>query len=321
MGASPNRMAIALEAFRETLLAFCETMLPNGHRSGNKWICGDLEDGVGDSCAVFLDSGGFNDMNPSADHVKGGSMELWSAMFGVTDKTEIIVGMEAWVKDGTLPDGSRGVPIAGKIEVSDEQTVTAQDKYELERVKDIRTFQNWIEDTETHPETYANTDVPACIKHCERLIERRLSAIYAHRWSVVVENTQQIRDKLADELAQLRGLSTEVFRWLIDNGYIGATYSEAFDRFDIAFPVFRDIIWPPETTPELQFLGMHIPWTSADGAKHWKYEPKGCSAEPLIIGDPATTDLVVIGGSRRSYSQAYAASFLGSPLQPMNNCG
>jgi hypothetical protein len=39
MGAklTKKRIAITLEAFRATLLAFCETVIPSGHRSGNKW--------------------------------------------------------------------------------------------------------------------------------------------------------------------------------------------------------------------------------------------------------------------------------------------
>src|SRR5580704_18489919 len=118
---SEKRIADALEAFRETLPAFCETMLPGGHRSGYKWICGDLHDGEGTSCAVWLDSGGFYDSNPAADHVKGGPLDLWKAMFGVSSFTKVIEGMEAWVKDGTLPDGSRGVPTSGKIEVPDDE--------------------------------------------------------------------------------------------------------------------------------------------------------------------------------------------------------
>jgi hypothetical protein len=66
---SSKRFEEAIEAFQETLESFCEMMLPGGYRSGNKWICGDLHDGEGKSCAVFLDTGGFNDTNPAADHV------------------------------------------------------------------------------------------------------------------------------------------------------------------------------------------------------------------------------------------------------------
>jgi hypothetical protein len=94
-----ERFDAAISAFQDTLDSFCETVLPGGYRLGNKWICGDLQDGKGKSCAVFLDSGGFNDTNPSADHVKGSVLDLWTAIFGVTDIGEIIAGMEAWVED------------------------------------------------------------------------------------------------------------------------------------------------------------------------------------------------------------------------------
>jgi hypothetical protein len=310
VGPSKKRIAVALKGFRETLLAFCETVLPNGHRSDHKWICGDLQDGEGKSCAVFLDTGGFNDTNPAADHVKGGPVDLWKAIFGMSSFMTVIKGMEAWVKDGTLPDGSKGVQTEGRIEAEGE-TITAQDDYERKQVSWIRTFQNWIAWTESHPNPYVNLPPGRMVyfdntpvteidwptrnaekrKQYERMIEEKLSNIYAHRWEIVAGIAQETREGSARLLSQLRGLSREVFLWLIDNGYIAYTGSESL------FPVFRTTKWAPEPEEVIQFLGMHIQYLTASGRKAWRYEPKGCVSEPLIIGDLATANLVVIGES------------------------
>jgi hypothetical protein len=346
-GLTKKRIAIALEAFRETVLAFCETMIPGGRRSGHKWICGDLHDGKGKSCAVFLDSGGFNDTNPAADHVKGGPMDLWSAIFGVSDKAEIIAGMEAWVKDGSLPDGRKGEPTAGRIEEYEGETLVARDAQERHLIKTIRYWREsaegcrsvgklwiirydrgprerrdsgpiwWSDPCGDPPKVYdghlyiptdASEEEWAAIDFSlekEKQIAWRtaqsrkaLSDLYANRWLKAVENTQAIREKFAAELGEFRGLSVAVFLWLLDNGYLAIVYSDKFDTLEVAFPVFRNTSWFPGN-PEngIQFLGMHILWFNPAGEKKWKYEPKGCSSEPLIISDPATADLVVIGES------------------------
>jgi hypothetical protein len=57
----------------------------------------------------------FYDHNPAAEPQSGGPVNLWTALFGVTDFVEIILGMEAWVKDGSLPDGSRGLAITAPV--------------------------------------------------------------------------------------------------------------------------------------------------------------------------------------------------------------
>lgn len=121
-------------------------MLPGGYRSGNKWICGDLHDGKGKSCAVFLESGGFNDTNPSADYVKGSVIDLWKAILGVETISEVVEGMEAWVKDGSLPDGAQGVVRKNEV-IFDEETIIARDQYEQKRIDDIHTYNTWMQPT------------------------------------------------------------------------------------------------------------------------------------------------------------------------------
>ena len=72
--------------------------------------CVTVGDEEGDSCAVWLDSGTFNDTNPPAEHVKGSPVDLWKALFGGMSFRDVLKGMERWMKDGTLPDGSKGRP-------------------------------------------------------------------------------------------------------------------------------------------------------------------------------------------------------------------
>jgi hypothetical protein len=72
--------------------------------------------------------------------------------------------------------------------------------------------------------------------------------------------------------------------------------------FNVAFPVYREVkpdepIAHWDAAKPILFYGMHIPWTDKEGHKHWKYNPKGCPAEPYIIGDPRAADLVVIAES------------------------
>jgi hypothetical protein len=91
---------------------------------------------------------------------------------------------------------------------------------------------------------------------------------------------------------------------------------KVIEHFNLAFPVYREVTpdmfvpgWAvgrrfsprPEDIgipdPTVLFLGLHIPWTDRDGHKHWRYDPKGCTSEPWIIGDVAKAEAVVIGES------------------------
>lgn len=105
-------------------------------------------------------------------------------------------------------------------------------------------------------------------------------------------------------MAELRGLSPEVFAWMLDSGYIALHSSEKtsksgckWEDVEIAFPVTADIQWfPGWPTNDIAFVGMHLQWFGVE-KKGWRYEPKGIPALPLVIGDLATADLVVIGES------------------------
>jgi hypothetical protein len=61
--------------------------------------------------------------------------------------------------------------------------------------------------------------------------------------------------------------------------------------------------WPdtarywPGFRRDIEFLGMHCKWMKNKDEGGWRYEPKGIPSEPLIIGDLAAADIVLIGES------------------------
>jgi hypothetical protein len=330
---SETRVEDAISDFCETLGDFCAAMLSNGSRNGNEWQVPDLDnsprhDGKPGSCCVNLETGCFYDHNPAAEPQKGGPVQLWTALFGVTDFVEIILGMERWVKDGSLPDGCSGVRITSKIEVAKDEIITARDDYEKELVRKIRAFQNWIEDREKNPDPTKSEhyryrgfvgNVPyeeydwvthnkKMLAHDLRLIRRAKSDIYSHRWLKAVEQTEALKEEFVMHLTGYRGLSPDVFRWMIDEGLIvlyvseriNATTGDKWESMEIAFPVVQDVQWsdfPDRWVPE--FLGMHIKWRADTGRSGWRYEPKGngCGSVPFIIGELSAADLIVIGES------------------------
>jgi hypothetical protein len=103
------------------------------------------QDGKPGSCCLNLETGCFYDHNPAAEPQSGGPVNLWTALFGVTDFVEIILGIEAWVKDGSLPDGASGVPRANKIETPSGETLIAQDGEERQWLKNIQYRQELID--------------------------------------------------------------------------------------------------------------------------------------------------------------------------------
>jgi hypothetical protein len=103
-------------------------------------------------------------------------------------------------------------------------------------------------------------------------------------------------------------LSPDVFKWLIDNGYIAIYTSEKTTKdgsrkwtdHEIAFPVFRSVnwtAWPIES--EIEFLGMHLKWIKDSENSGWRYEPKGqgIASEPYLIGNLTKAELVIIAES------------------------
>jgi hypothetical protein len=137
------------EVFQDTLLAFCETVIPNGSRRGDEWDCADIfnserTEGDQGSCSVNLVSGVFHDHNPDVNPQSGGAHAMFCAIFGLKGAAGWRA-MRRWNEDRTLPDGQVGAATGRKVaKLSEGSHIEAWDKYEQSRVKWIYTFQDWI---------------------------------------------------------------------------------------------------------------------------------------------------------------------------------
>jgi hypothetical protein len=346
-----------LDDFQETLESFCQAVLPNGRRSGNKWICGDLAGGEGKSCCIFFDTGGFCDANPASEYPKGNVFDLWMALFPqLTERKKVYAAMEKWLDTGELPDGSKGLAVRSKLAILEGVVVSPQNPQErkiadiiknreerLERLErgQIRIWR-WPAHLPRHlrphgacwwkdpfgdpPEEYdgnlyipenidpqrdprptweeIEAEIPRQVAYVENEIRQLRSQFFTARWIRVVEETIAQRDEAAAFLAEYRGLSREVFRYLIDAGYIALYQStrvsslngQKWETTEIAFPVLREVQWG--TWPcDLEMLGMHCKWIRSKDESGWRYEPKGISSVPLIIGDLRTAETVFIAES------------------------
>jgi hypothetical protein len=342
-----------LDDFKETLESFCQAVLPNGSRSGNKWICGDLAGGEGKSCCIFFDTGGFCDANPAAEYPKGNVFDLWMALYPqLTDKNKVYAAMEKWLEAGELPDGSKGTATRSKLETLEGVVISPQNPQErkfatmikaskerLERINNYGQIRKWYwpahlprnlrpsgptwwkDPSGDPPEEYdgnlyiseqgprpTEEEIEAEIVRQRAYVENEIrqlrSEFFTARWIRVVEETIAQREEAAAFLAEYRGLSKEVFTYLINAGYIALYAStrvsclngQKWDTIEIAFPVVREVQWA--TWPcDLEMLGMHCKWIKNKEEGGWRYEPKGISSEPLIIGDLHTAETVFIAES------------------------
>lgn len=261
LGAS-LRKRFVVERFVTTLGDWCAAALDSGGESadGGEWVVGDLENSPGKSCWINLSSGKWQDW-ASGGRAKGGPWQLWAMRFGIDSKDSetILSGMEAWIKDGVLPDGTE---LGTEPE---RETRAARRKPEL----------------------------PWYFKHSPEMAER---------WRASVEDSNRLRDGFAREMAKKRGLSPEVFAWLIEEGYLAWFECERRTRDgtrtwtsgDIAFPVtFR-------LEEKFYFFGVHLKWFSQKGEEGWQYYPpkKECPGMPFVIGHPVfEAERIVIGES------------------------
>jgi hypothetical protein len=335
-------VAKALDGFLPTLESFCSVVLSNGHRTGNEWVVSDLANsGDGGSCHINLEKGIYHDFKTSES---GHALSLFGEIFGLTELVDVVAGIEAWIKDGTLPDGSKGVPVPGVLKTETGEVLTARDAEEKEAIRWIQVYQTWIDHYRnlkdwhaqfppranvwlTGPSkpgaqpsrygAYRETEIDwdAYVKdkvaHCETLIAGTKSKLLSRRWVAAVEETIRDRELWSKWLAELRGLSPDVFAWLIDNGYIAIYQRDVtsktgnkFESHDVAFPIYRSVnwtAWPIES--DIEFLGVQSKWieTGADDkltlSKQWLHHPKGIRSEPWIIGDLVTADYILIGES------------------------
>jgi hypothetical protein len=348
-----NRGESLIEAFKETVPAFCEAVLSNGHRAGDEWVCANLaNDPISNkgSCRVHLSgerAGCFIDF---AEDIKGGPLQLWKGIFGVAQDAEVFRGMREWVNRGQLPY-EIGVynPHASVYWSADRSEPLVPERDERGRIDEtekayahhIRKFHIWDDLARAYAEginPYGNrpltgkealeakADYPNR-KALHDAYARLLKSLWiAYRWGKISAQTIANREDIAAHLAAYRGLSPEVFSWLIDEGYLGVVRVEwnGKESLQVAFPVFRETVFEfkPETneyhdcfsaywakdfrverTPwkTLEFLGFHLRWFrgefgSAEGG--WMYWPKGTTSEPLVIGELASAEVVVLAESQ-----------------------
>jgi hypothetical protein len=337
-----DRAAAALEGFSETLESFCSAVLTNGKRIGNDWCVGDLDNSKpgsdkNGSCSICIagpKAGLWVDRNPSADYRGGNAYQLWQALFGVENYGEVIKGIEAWLERGDLPDGHTGLCVRGEVRLSEDEVILPRDDYEKELVSQIRTYKNWIENSERRLlallewsekdgaflvrerwlNKYGQEEVSGNvyiipgtvdpglevrqaehdtikreqIEKYEQRIRLNLSRLYRYRYVRAVHETQAIRADVAQALSEYRGLSADVFKWLVDQRQIALyqpqrvnKYGEAIEVIDIVFPVIRPDQFDPELgqkrdfdarwSEELDFITIKHPreWVDTVEGKDW----------------------------------------------------
>lgn len=255
------RRRLVVARFVTTLGDWCGAALDSGGESadGGEWVVGDLENSPGKSLCIDLSSGKWQDF-ASEGRDQGGPEQLWAAKFGVDpkDSEKVLSGMEAWLKDGVLPDGTE---------------LGTQPEREMGRVR-------------------RKPELPWYLKHSPEMAER---------WRASVEDSKRLTDGFAREMAEYRGLSSEVFAFLIEEGYLAWFECErrtkdgtrTWTSGDIAFPVTFS------TEEKSYFFGVYLRlprWTTS--GPPWLYYPKGTPGMPLVLGAPVSkAERIVIGES------------------------
>jgi hypothetical protein len=337
-----------IEEFQETLPIFCKTVLFNGHRNADEWVVSNLEndrsDGGG-SCYVNLRTGCYYDFNPAVDNQKGGPLDLWKSLFGVEETSEALRGMERWVETGVLPTGTSADPRASRLgkgkDGDADNLLIPCDDLEKKWRHEIKVYRSWIQYYELTAEkgwkerpgstTYFNDEKATDInwrevarqkrRDFEEAIRALKSLFHEHRWQAIATDSLANKEDIAVLLAEYRGLSPEIFEWLIETGYLGLIKTErrGKEELQIAFPVcrkaellytpteaafrayssFGDTLKPiPETRTE--FLGLHLRWFKGEFGQggSWAYYPKGLQIEPLIIGDLKQATAIILAESQ-----------------------
>jgi hypothetical protein len=130
-------------------------------------------------------------------------------------------------------------------------------------------------------------------------VRPRNSAEEEAKWAAVVAETAAEAPLAAALLAEWRGLSVEVFEWLIREGAIALSMGPWKSRkgrefYDtrIVFPV----VWK-RSDGVVDFYGVHARWAGRNGTGGWMYIPEHIPALPYVIGDLAAAELVAIGES------------------------
>jgi hypothetical protein len=320
---------IILPNFAETLESFCEQMLPNGHRDGDKWICGSLQDDEGDSCAIWLNSGTFNDSNPTAEHVKGGPADLWRALFGEMSFPAALRGMERWMKDGTLPDGAQGRPTKNtsskKRSLSERREELLQDIARLnEGVKEREKELKWLGESDckqkgdwNSPCWISKKDTKTFLAAHRAHLNRYQTQLDVTDWlmlppeerlSVYVQDVTE-QSEVLSRICQWRAISPDTFHWLAQHRYFGIGTHYWFENDAEMFSEEGKLspgVWCQKTAvfpiynEQGKLTSFHhrvLPNGAWQPKVPWFVEPAGEKLSPMIIGDVSTADLVVIAES------------------------
>jgi hypothetical protein len=288
----------AIAIFIEALPCLCEEMLAAGKRVGDEWVVGDLEGNPGTSCHVNTAKGVFYDHNPAANRQRGGAIVLFGEFFGYRgcEEGEVLAAMVEWArgKDAPAPKPEK----KDSLLTQEEKLIAAIAIHEADiaEAEAGRIDPRWIQ-WSTPEEWIAElrgrlgrarewlAQVQKQIKAQEaeaRKREKAETAKWTELWAELSAASISCKEELARYLAEYRGLSVDVFRWLIERGYV------AFDAdLQIAFPIVK----------RKAVVGMHIKWLREDGSSGWYCAPPGIKPGPLIIGNLEGADLVVIAES------------------------
>jgi hypothetical protein len=306
--------ARAIAVFIEELPGLCEERLVAGCRSGDEWIVGDLEGNPGTSLHVNTVKGVFYDHNPTATPQNGGALALFAELCGYSgcDEEEVLVAMVEWARGKDAPAPKSGKSRSEKSRTEREDLFLGAEEEEVRA--SIDRWERGLAEAEagrfdarqlrwsTSKETYLAEEKEKLARARERLatvqaqlrdreklrraearkLEKEVAGKWSAEWAELSAASIASKDLLAEYLAGYRGLSVEVFRWMIEEGYL-VMDAEA----SIAFPIVKR---------GAGVVGMHVRWFGTGGeGGGWRCAlSKGTKLSPLIIGELAGADLVAV---------------------------
>jgi hypothetical protein len=304
----------AIAVFVEALPVPCEERLAAGRRIRDEWIVGDLEGNPGTSCHVNVVKGCFKDHNPAADRASGGAITLFSELCGYRgcDEEEILAAMVEWARGKEDPAPKSEKSRSEKSRTEREELFLRAEEEEVRAM--IDRWEKGLSEAEagrfderqlrwsTSKETYLAEEkeklrrarsrlaqIQEALRDREKLrraeaakLKKEAAGKWSAEWAELNAASIGSKDLLSEYLAGYRGLSPEVFRWMIERGYL-VMDAEA----SIAFPIVnsRGVV-----------VGMHVRWFEKDGTGGaWRCAlTKGTKLKPLVIGDLKEADLVAV---------------------------
>jgi len=202
-------------------------------------------------------------------------------LFLRAEEEEVLAMIDRWEKGLAEAETGRFDERQLRWSASPESYI-AEEKEKLQRVR-ARLVQ--IQDEIRDRENLARAEAAALQKIARasaRKLEKEAAGKWSAEWAELSAASIASKDLLAEYLAGYRGLSVEVFRWMIEEGYL-VMDAEA----SIAFPIVKR---------GAGVVGMHVRWFEAGGeGGGWRCAlSKGTKLSPLIIGELAGADLVAV---------------------------